>query len=182
MTCSALTGAGTEAVMPAVLAAFDAWTKRVPTAALNRWLEQAAEHHPPPLARPLVALSRVDALAALEGTLLMELGKIQRVNQIAERHPLPESLGEASLGAILFHSRLRSRTGDLAGARALLVSGLEANESRRPLSWLRLSLELVRLARRNDDPQTELAQRARSRAEKLGLTGLAPEFLPFCAP
>ena len=58
----------------------------------------------------------VDALAALEGTLLMELGKIQRVNQIAERHPLPESLGEASLGAILFHSRLRSRTGGLAGA------------------------------------------------------------------
>lgn len=124
----------------------------------------------------------VDALAALEGTLLMELGKIQRVNQIAERHPLPESLGEASLGAMLFHSRLRSRTGDLAGARALLVRGLEANESWRPLLWLRLSLELVRLARRNGDPQTELAQRARSRAEELGLTGLAHEFLPFCAP
>lgn len=124
----------------------------------------------------------VDALAALEGTLLMELGKIQRVNQIAERHPLPESLGEASMGAILFHSRLRSRTGDLAGARKLLVRGLEVNESWRPLLWLRLSLELVRLARRNGDPQTELAQRARSRAEELGLTGLAHEFLPFCTP
>ena len=123
----------------------------------------------------------VDALAALEGILLMELGKIQRVNQIAERHPPPESLGEASLGVLLFHSRLRSRTGDLAGARELLVSGLEANESPRPLLWLRLSLELVRLARRTGDPQAELAQRARRRAEELGLTGLAHEFLPFCA-
>ena len=123
----------------------------------------------------------VDALAALEGTLLMELGKIQRVNQIAERHPPPQSLGEASLGAMLFHSRLRSRTGDLAGARELLVSGLEANESRRPLVWLRLSLELVRLNRRTGDPQAGLAQRARERARELGLTGLAHEFLPFCA-
>lgn len=129
----------------------------------------------------LVPGKLVDALAALEGTLLMELGKIQRVNQIAERHPPPESLAEASLGAILFHSRLRSRTGDLAGARELLVSGLEANESRRPLWWLRLSLELVRLSRRTGDPQAELAQRARRRAEELGLTGLAHEFLPFCA-
>ena len=123
----------------------------------------------------------VDALAALEGTLLMELGKIQRVNQIAQRHPLPESLGEASLGAILFHARLRSRTGNLTSARELLFSSLEANESPRPLVWLRLSLELARLARRTGDPQTELAQRARERAEKLGLTGLAHEFLPFCA-
>ena len=123
----------------------------------------------------------VGALAALEGTLLMELGKIQRVNQIAERHPLPRSLGEASLGAILFHSRLRSRTGDLAGARELLVSSLEANKPRRPLVWLRVSLELVRLARRTGDPQTELAERVRRRALELGLTGLAHEFGPFCA-
>ncbi len=50
VTCSALTGAGTERVMPAVFAAFDTWNRRVPTARLNRWLEAAVEHHPPPLA------------------------------------------------------------------------------------------------------------------------------------
>ena len=50
VTCSGLTGAGTEAVMPTVLAAFDTWNRRVPTAALNRWLEGAVAHHPPPLA------------------------------------------------------------------------------------------------------------------------------------
>ena len=50
VTCSALTGAGTDSIMPAVLAAFDTWNRRVPTAQLNRWLEEAVAHHPPPLA------------------------------------------------------------------------------------------------------------------------------------
>ena len=50
VTCSGLTGAGSEKIMPAVLAAFDTWNRRVPTALLNRWLEGAVAHHPPPLA------------------------------------------------------------------------------------------------------------------------------------
>ena len=50
VTCSALNGAGSERVMPAVLRAFDTWNRRVPTARLNRWLEEALAHHPPPLA------------------------------------------------------------------------------------------------------------------------------------
>ena len=50
VTCSGLTGAGAEKIMPAVLATFDTWNRRVPTAALNRWLEGAVAHHPPPLA------------------------------------------------------------------------------------------------------------------------------------
>ena len=50
VTCSGLTGAGCERIMPAVLAAFETWNRRVPTAQLNRWLEGAVAHHPPPLA------------------------------------------------------------------------------------------------------------------------------------
>ena len=50
VACSALTGAGAGRIMPAVLAAFDTWKRRVPTAALNRWLDGAVAHHPPPLA------------------------------------------------------------------------------------------------------------------------------------
>ena len=50
VACSGLTGAGAGRIMPAVLAAFDTWQRRVPTAALNRWLEEAVAHHPPPLA------------------------------------------------------------------------------------------------------------------------------------
>ena len=47
---AALTGAGIDGLMPAVARAFDAWNRRVPTAALNRWLARAGGHHPPPLA------------------------------------------------------------------------------------------------------------------------------------
>ena len=50
MACSGLTGAGCERIMPTVLAAFETWNRRVPTAQLNRWLERAVAHHPPPLA------------------------------------------------------------------------------------------------------------------------------------
>ena len=38
------------ALMKAVFAADAVWNRRVPTAALNRWLSAIQEHHPPPLA------------------------------------------------------------------------------------------------------------------------------------
>ena len=50
VTCSGLTGASAERIMPAVLDAYDTWNRRVPTAQLNRWLADAVDHHPPPLA------------------------------------------------------------------------------------------------------------------------------------
>ncbi len=45
---SALTGEGIERLMRAVIEAHAIWNKRVPTAALNRWFEQAVAAHPPP--------------------------------------------------------------------------------------------------------------------------------------
>jgi len=49
VTISALTGRGVERLMPAVLAAYDVWNTRLPTARLNRWLAKALEDHPPPI-------------------------------------------------------------------------------------------------------------------------------------
>jgi GTP-binding protein len=49
VTLSALTGAGADKLMPAVRRAYAAWNTRVPTAALNRWFEQALSRHQPPL-------------------------------------------------------------------------------------------------------------------------------------
>src|SRR5262249_18795553 len=46
---SALTGAGVERLLPAVRRAYAVWNTRLPTAALNRWFEQALTRHPPPL-------------------------------------------------------------------------------------------------------------------------------------
>lgn len=50
VTLSAATGRGLERLMPTVLAAYEHWNRRVPTAALNDWLEGVLERHPPPLA------------------------------------------------------------------------------------------------------------------------------------
>ncbi|CAA7615506.1 ribosome biogenesis GTPase Der [Magnetospirillum sp. SS-4] len=48
VTLSALTGKGVERLMDAVLETWDVWNRRVPTAQLNRWLEEMIERHPPP--------------------------------------------------------------------------------------------------------------------------------------
>ena len=45
---SAKTGEGLDRLLPAILAADQAWNKRVPTAALNRFLESALTRHAPP--------------------------------------------------------------------------------------------------------------------------------------
>jgi GTPase len=49
VTLSGLSGLGLEKLMPAVWATHQAWSKRVPTPALNRWLASVQERHPPPV-------------------------------------------------------------------------------------------------------------------------------------
>jgi GTP-binding protein len=48
---SALSGRGLDRLEAAVFAAYERWNRRVPTAALNRWLMEATERHTPPAAR-----------------------------------------------------------------------------------------------------------------------------------
>lgn len=43
------TGAGVPRLMEAVFRTFEAWNRRVPTHALNRWLKAMTERHPPPM-------------------------------------------------------------------------------------------------------------------------------------
>ncbi len=45
---SSLTGHGLDKIVPAALRAYKRWTKRIPTSAMNRWLEMAVGRHPPP--------------------------------------------------------------------------------------------------------------------------------------
>jgi len=51
VTLSAETGRGVDRLLDAVFGAYDVWNKRLPTAALNRWLEQVTAQHPPPAPR-----------------------------------------------------------------------------------------------------------------------------------
>jgi GTPase len=45
---SAATGKGLDQLLSAAFAARDAWSRRVPTAVLNRWFEAAVDANPPP--------------------------------------------------------------------------------------------------------------------------------------
>lgn len=45
---SGLTGSGIDKLMGDLLKVYEAWNRRIPTAALNRWLASVLEHHPPP--------------------------------------------------------------------------------------------------------------------------------------
>ncbi len=45
---TALTGKGLDRLMEAILAADALWNRRLPTHALNQWLHEAVEAHPPP--------------------------------------------------------------------------------------------------------------------------------------
>ncbi len=46
---SALTGHGTDKLMPTVLRQYELWNKRVATGPLNRWLERILTENPPPI-------------------------------------------------------------------------------------------------------------------------------------
>jgi GTPase len=48
---SVLTGKNVGRLLPAVVQAQERWSRRVPTAALNRWLEDALATHAPPMAK-----------------------------------------------------------------------------------------------------------------------------------
>jgi GTP-binding protein len=47
---SGLTGKGLDRLMRAVFAAYELWNRRIPTRALNKWLQGAVEAHAPPAA------------------------------------------------------------------------------------------------------------------------------------
>jgi GTP-binding protein len=49
VTISAETGRHVDRLLPAVVEAHDRWAVRIPTAALNRWLQEAIERNPPPM-------------------------------------------------------------------------------------------------------------------------------------
>jgi GTP-binding protein len=48
---SVLTGKNLARLLPAVVETYERWSRRVPTAALNRWLEDAVAGHSPPMAK-----------------------------------------------------------------------------------------------------------------------------------
>ena len=117
--------------------------------------------------------------AALEGNTRLETGKFHQASTVAGNCAVEEPLHNVPVDLVLFHARLLSRKGDAREALDLLGRVAEPHGAERPLHWLSLTLDRVRLARRSGDPQPELAARARDLALRLDLPGLAHEFVPF---
>lgn len=67
LAASALTGHGTNALLPAALEAYDMWNRRIPTSRLNRWLCEA-----------------ITALPRGGGS---ELGRVKFISQVKSRPP-----------------------------------------------------------------------------------------------
>jgi GTP-binding protein len=51
VTVSALSGKGVDQLTAAAVGIYDVWNRRIPTAVLNRWLEEMTERNPPPAIR-----------------------------------------------------------------------------------------------------------------------------------
>lgn len=132
------------------------------------------------LSAPPIANRIILALAGLEGNVFLELGKFGLANGTEQRAPLPETMEDLPLGLILFHARLASRRGKGQEALSILTRAIQDNDGKRPMVWLQLALEVVRLARRSGTPDPEMAVKAHATATNLGLAGIAHEFTPFC--
>lgn len=136
--------------------------------------EQVIEETRPPVPPQLRARH-----ASIEGNSLLELGTLGRAKRVAARCPPDTAPGGISVDLILFHARLRSRTGDGDGALKMLEDGAAATRDVEPVAWLRIALEQVRLGRRSGVPFPDLADEAHELALSLELPGLAHEFVPF---
>ena len=109
VTCSGLTGAGAERIMPAVLAAFDTWKRRVPTAALNRWLDGAVAHHPPPLAAGRrVKLRYITQVKARPPTFALFVSKPQALPESYRRYLVNGIGAEFGLAGVPIRLLLRA--------------------------------------------------------------------------
>jgi GTP-binding protein len=114
VTClplSVLTGKNLAQLLPAVVETFDRWSRRVPTAALNRWLEEAVAAHPPPMAKGRrVKIRYATQVTARPPTLVLFVSQAGALPDAYLRY-LTNSLREAfDLAGVPL--RLLLRTGD----------------------------------------------------------------------
>ncbi len=116
---SGLTGEGLERLMQAILDAYAVWNKRVPTNALNRWLEAAMSAHPPPaVSGRRLKLNYMTQAKARPPTFVLFCTRADAVPDIYKRY-LVNSLREAfELPGTPVRLTLREKDNPFAGRRA----------------------------------------------------------------
>ncbi len=115
---SALSGRGTDKLMKAVFDVYEAWNRRLPTAALNRWFSEAVEGHPPPaVAGRRIRLRYVTQPNARPPTFVMFCSRPEELPESYKRY-LVNSLRERfDLGAVPIRLHLRKPDNPYAGGK-----------------------------------------------------------------
>ena len=116
---SGLTGEGLDRLMQAILDAYAVWNKRVPTNALNRWLESALSAHPPPaVSGRRLKLNYMTQAKARPPTFVLFCTRADAVPDIYKRY-LVNSLRETfELPGTPVRLTLREKDNPFAGRRA----------------------------------------------------------------
>jgi GTP-binding protein len=87
ITVSALKGSNLDRLIEAAFAAHAAWNRRLPTAQLNRWLEEATERHQPPLVSGRrLKLRYMTQVKARPPTFAMWVSKIDELPESYEKY------------------------------------------------------------------------------------------------
>ena len=116
---SGLTGEGLERLMQAILDAYAVWNKRVPTNALNRWLESVLSAHPPPaVSGRRLKLNYMTQAKARPPTFVLFCTRADAVPDVYKRY-LVNSLRETfELPGTPIRLTLREKDNPFAGRRA----------------------------------------------------------------
>src|SRR5438067_13909120 len=92
---SSLIGEGIDRLMTAIEEAYAVWNKRVPTATLNRWFEQAVDANPPPaVSGRRLKLNYITQAKARPPSFILFCSRADAVPQSYLRY-LPNSMREA---------------------------------------------------------------------------------------
>jgi GTP-binding protein len=80
VTLSALTGRNLDRLMAAVFKTYELWNTRIPTGALNRWLEALVSRHPPPtVGGRRLRLRYITQVKARPPTFILFTGRPQQI-------------------------------------------------------------------------------------------------------
>ena len=109
LAVSGATGKGLDALVDAALAQHDRWTRRVPTAALNRWFEAALARNPPPApGGRRIRLRYATQVAARPPTFVVFGSRTDRLPESYRRYLVNALAAELGLEGLPVRLHLRS--------------------------------------------------------------------------
>ena len=115
---SGKTGDGVDKLMKAVLDVYETWNKRIPTGALNRWLNDVSQRHPPPaVSGRRIRMKYLTQSKTRPPTFFLSCSRPEAVPDAYRRYLLNGLRETFSLGGVPIRLMLRSGENPYAGKR-----------------------------------------------------------------